>query len=343
MSLPRKARPRPPMEKLTSSTPPRSPSVDQAPRPDLGSSAPMTFNGVTYDVSVDDLEILYSLGRGQYGHVDRVRHKKSGFEFAVKRIRSTDDPAERKAMLMDLQVNNINGGKCPYVVRSFGALFREGDLWICMEAMDISLEMFYKKAFQLKIEIPESVLAHITFAIVSGLQFLKEELNIMHRDVKPSNVLLSRKGEVKICDFGISGQLVQSMAKTRNIGCSLYMPPERVDPCAAVDDQGFDIRSDVWSVGITIIEVAIGKHPFTTWRNPFEQMKQVVSGPPPKLPDNGPFSDNFKHFVASCCQKDYLQRPKYVDLLKHPFISQFQEEVSDISEFVGRILDAPAP
>ncbi|OQV19408.1 Dual specificity mitogen-activated protein kinase kinase 6 [Hypsibius exemplaris] len=322
-------------------TPPRKPSVGESLNPDLGASATMQLNGTSYVVTVDDLQILNFLGRGQYGRVDRVRHIGSAFEFAVKRIRSTDDPAERKAMLMDLQVNSANSGQCPYVVRSFGALFHDNDWWICMEAMDISLEAFYKKAFALHINIAEDVLAHISFSIVAGLQFLKQELNIMHRDVKPSNILLSRKGEVKICDFGISGNLYKSKAKTQ-IGCALYMPPERV--IGVTGDQGFDIRSDVWSVGITVIEVATGKHPFPGWNNQFQQMKIVVDGPAPKLPDE-PFSDSLKDFVAKCCQKDFNQRPTYLELLQHPFIAKVQDDVrlTDIVAFVESILDAPTP
>ncbi|GAU97970.1 hypothetical protein RvY_09183 [Ramazzottius varieornatus] len=229
MSLGPGRKPRPVIAKISQQA--RTPSADHAvPHPDLDSRAAMMFDtrDTPYQVSAADLEQLGSLGRGQYGQVDRVRHKESGFEFAVKRIRSTDDPEERKRMLMDLNVNQMSCGKCPYVVRSYGALFCEGDLWICMEVMDISLEQFYKKLFAQGRTFPDEVLGFITFAIVSGLQFLKEQLNIMHRDVKPSNVLLSRKGEVKLCDFGISGQLVQSLAKTRNVGCSLYMSPERV-------------------------------------------------------------------------------------------------------------------
>jgi len=78
---------------------------------------------------------------------------------------------------------------------------------------------------------------------------------------------------VKLCDFGISGQLVDSLAKTIDAGCKPYMAPERIDP--AKNKQGYDVKSDVWSLGITMIEVATGDFPYDTWKNPFQQLKQV--------------------------------------------------------------------
>lgn len=93
-----------------------------------------------------------------------------------------------------------------------------------MEVMDTSLDKFYKFIYErLKKRIPESVLGKVTVATVTALNYLKEELKIIHRDVKPSNILLDRKGNIKLCDFGISGQLVDSIARTRDAGCRPYM------------------------------------------------------------------------------------------------------------------------
>lgn len=147
--------------------------------------------------------------------------------------------------------------------------------------MDSSLDKFYKFIYEkLKQRIPEIILAKITVATVKALNYLKEELKIIHRDVKPSNILLDRGGNIKLCDFGISGQLVDSIARTRDAGCRPYMAPERIDPQRA---KGYDVRSDVWSLGITLMEVATGHFPYPKWSSVFEQLYQVVQGDPPRL------------------------------------------------------------
>lgn len=100
----------------------------------------------------------------------------------------------------------------------------QGDCWIVMELMDTSLDKFYKFIYEkLNDRIPEDIIGKIALATVKALNYLKEKLKIIHRDVKPSNILLDRNGNIKLCDFGISGQLVDSIAKTRDAGCRPYM------------------------------------------------------------------------------------------------------------------------
>ena len=149
-------------------------------------------------------------------------------------------------------------------------------------------------------------------------------MKIIHRDVKPSNILLGREGQIKLCDFGISGILVDSIAKTRDAGCRPYMAPERIDPQTA--PHGYDVRSDVWSLGICLIEISTGKFPYPKWNSIFEQLHQVVNGDPPQLCNTGrdghmePFSDEYVNFVNVCLIKHAKKRPKYSHLLKHPFL-----------------------
>lgn len=98
-----------------------------------------------------------------------------------------------------------------------------------------------------------------------------------------------------MCDFGISGYLVDSVAKTIDAGCKPYMAPERIDPTG--NQSNYDIRSDVWSLGISLMELATGKFPYNSWLTPFEQLKQVVSDEPPRLPQ-GQFSNHFDDFIT---------------------------------------------
>lgn len=170
-----------------------------------------------HQFSSDDLEDLGEIGRGGFGAVNKMIFRKLDMVMAVKRIRSTVDEKEQKQLLMDLEVV-MKSNECNYIVQFYGALFKEGDCWICMELMDTSLDKFYKYIYERKQQrIPETILAKITVATVHALNYLKEKLKIIHRDVKPSNILLHKRGDIKLCDFGISGQLVDSIAKTKVI------------------------------------------------------------------------------------------------------------------------------
>nr|XP_055222887.1 dual specificity mitogen-activated protein kinase kinase 4 isoform X2 [Gorilla gorilla gorilla] len=252
-----------------------------------------------WDFTAEDLKDLGEIGRGAYGSVNKMVHKPSGQIMAVKRIRSTVDEKEQKQLLMDLDVV-MRSSDCPYIVQFYGALFRE---------------------------------------TVKALNHLKENLKIIHRDIKPSNILLDRSGNIKLCDFGISGQLVDSIAKTRDAGCRPYMAPERIDPSAS--RQGYDVRSDVWSLGITLYELATGRFPYPKWNSVFDQLTQVVKGDPPQLSNSEEreFSPSFINFVNLCLTKDESKRPKYKELLKHPFILMYEERAVEVACYVCKILD----
>ncbi|XP_014453716.1 dual specificity mitogen-activated protein kinase kinase 4 isoform X2 [Alligator mississippiensis] len=292
-----------------------------------------------WDFTAEDLKDLGEIGRGAYGSVNKMVHKPSGQIMAVKRIRSTVDEKEQKQLLMDLDVV-MRSSDCPYIVQFYGALFREGDCWICMELMSTSFDKFYKYVYSVLDDvIPEEILGKITLATVKALNHLKENLKIIHRDIKPSNILLDRNGNIKLCDFGISGQLVDSIAKTRDAGCRPYMAPERIDPSAS--RQGYDVRSDVWSLGITLYELATGRFPYPKWNSVFDQLTQVVKGDPPQLSNSEEreFSPSFINFVNLCLTKDESKRPKYKELLKHPFILMYEERTVDVACYVCKILD----
>ena len=123
-----------------------------------------------------------------------------------------------------------------------------------MELMATCLEKLLKR---LKEPIPERILGKVAVATVNALHYLKEEHGVIHRDVKPSNILLDERGQIKLCDFGISGRLVDSKAKTRSAGCAAYMAPERIEP-PDPSHPDYDIRADVWSLGISLVRLLLG-------------------------------------------------------------------------------------
>ncbi|XP_055309061.1 dual specificity mitogen-activated protein kinase kinase 4-like [Sitodiplosis mosellana] len=256
---------------------------------------------------------------------------------AVKRIRIVDEKDHKQ--LMDLEVV-MKSNDCNYIVQFYGALFEEGDCLICMELMDISLDKFYKFICEKQGErIPESIVEKITVAVVKALNYLKEKQNIIHRDVKPSNILLNKRGDIKLCDFGISAKLVDSIARSRDAGCRPYMAPERLNPKTAIT--AYDVRSDVWSLGITLYEIATGRFPYKKWESDFEQLYLVVKGDAPRLTrsynDIG-FSDEFMDFVNTCLIKEKRNRPKYPQLLQHPLIKRGEQSHAEVTSYVSDTL-----
>lgn len=261
-------------------------------------------NGSNFNISLDEVDTLEELGKGNYGTVYKVRHARprmrkpglglagnkstsstdtndtevkptgetTGVVMAMKELRLELDEAKFSAIIMELDI--LHRCLSPYIIDFYGAFFQEGAVYICIEFMDGgSIDKIYGDG------IPENVLRKITYATTQGLKTLKDEHNIIHRDVKPTNILVNTMGQVKICDFGVSGNLVASIAKT-NIGCQSYMAPERISgggmSQAGANPGGgtYSVQSDIWSLGLSIIECAMGRYPYPpeTYNNIFSQL-----------------------------------------------------------------------
>ena len=189
------------------------------------------------------------LGAGNGGVVHLVHHKASGFEMALKLIHLEVKPAIQKQIMRELNV--LHECSSPYIVGFYGAFSSDGEINICMENMDAgSLDLVMKKARR----IPEHILGIVSKAVILGLQYLREKHKIIHRDVKPSNILVNSRGEIKLCDFGVSGQLIDSMANSF-VGTRSYMAPERLQ------GSKYTVLSDIWSLGLSMIEMSIGRYP----------------------------------------------------------------------------------
>uniref|UniRef100_A0A3Q4N7G7 Mitogen-activated protein kinase kinase 5 n=1 Tax=Neolamprologus brichardi TaxID=32507 RepID=A0A3Q4N7G7_NEOBR len=204
--------------------------------------------------------------------------------------------------------------KCdsPYIITFFSAFFVENRISICTEFMDGSLDV-YKR-------IPEHVLGRIAVAVVKGLTYLWS-LKILHR-VKPSNMLVNTRGRVKLCDFGVSTQLVNSIAKTY-VGTNAYMAPERIS------GEQYGIHADVWSAGISFMELALGMFPYPQIQKnqgslmPLQLLQCIVDEDPPVLPVSQ-FSEKFVHFITQ----------------DHPFIVQYNDGNAEVvSMWVCRCLE----
>ncbi|KAI9726448.1 MAG: hypothetical protein M1828_001270 [Chrysothrix sp. TS-e1954] len=328
----------------------------------LTSSGVEFASGKSFDISLDEVDTMDELGKGNYGTVYKVRHSRprirkpgqglagnkssvshqsnpasgsepsieetvspvssgtTGVIMAMKEIRLELDDAKFAAIIMELDI--LHRCISPMIVDFYGAFFQEGAVYICMEFMDGgSIDKLYGDG------IPEPVLRKIALATTLGLRALKDDYNIIHRDVKPTNILVNTKGQIKICDFGVSGNLVASIAKT-NIGCQSYMAPERISSGgvaqAGANPGGgtYSVQSDIWSLGLTIIECALGQYPYPpeTYDNIFSQLSAIVDGDPPDLPADK-FSDAAHDFVSGCLMKIPKLRPTYAMLCQHAWLA----------------------
>jgi mitogen-activated protein kinase kinase len=259
-------------------------------------------SGHSFKISLDEVDRLDELGKGNYGTVYKVRHSRphlrkpglglggivsrppgqdespesgpnqlSGVVMAMKEIRLELDEAKFAQIIMELDI--LHRCISPFIIDFYGAFFQEGAVYMCVEYMDGgSIDKLYEGG------VPENILQKVALSTIMGLKSLKEDHNIIHRDVKPTNVLVNSKGQVKICDFGVSGNLVSSIAKT-NIGCQSYMAPERIagggmQQSGAPSAGTYSVQSDVWSLGLSIIECAMGRYPYPpeTFNNIFSQL-----------------------------------------------------------------------
>lgn len=312
----------------------KSGSLNFAGKASLHSKGIDFLSGLLFRISLEELEFLEELGHGNYGVVLKVLHKPTGVLMAMKEVRLELDETKFTQILMELEILH----KCdsPYIVDFYGAFFVEGAVYMCMEYMDGgSLDKIYGKDDGVN---DEACLAYITECVIRGLKELKDEHNIIHRDVKPTNILVNSLGKVKLCDFGVSGNLVASLAKT-NIGCQSYMAPERIKSLSPTDNT-YSVQSDIWSLGLSILEIAAGHYPYPaeTYGNIFSQLSAIVDGDPPRL-DPKSFSKDAQLFIKSCLNKNPDLRPSYATLLKHPWLVNHRDVDPHMDKFVTKKME----
>ncbi|CAI4224104.1 unnamed protein product [Auanema sp. JU1783] len=284
-----------------------------------GDSGKLTIKGETKLVSFEELTLEEEIGNGSCGQVSR--YTLGNVVMAIKQMARTNNPDENKRIIMDLDVVTKTKD-CPNIVLCYGYFIHDYDVYVCMEIMATCLDRLLKKT---KTGFPEKVIGKMAVSILSALSYLKDNHNVIHRDIKPSNILIDWSGTIKLCDFGISGQLVESQAHSRQ-GCPPYMAPERLSDTV----RDYDIRSDVWSFGITLVELATGKFPYAG--SGFEMLTSIIQSPSPSLPAE--FSPEFRSFVDLCLTKDVKKRPKYNVLKNEPFIkNSIADRVTDVGSW----------
>uniref|UniRef100_A0AAF5PKA2 mitogen-activated protein kinase kinase n=1 Tax=Wuchereria bancrofti TaxID=6293 RepID=A0AAF5PKA2_WUCBA len=291
-------------------------------------SGRITIMKTRYETTKESLKRIGELGSGTCGVVYKARFEQTGTIMAVKQMVMTSVAEENKRVLMDLEVV-LRSHDCPHIVRCYGCFITDFEVLICMELMATCLDKLSKRV---QGGFPEDILGKMAVSIIKALDYLKVTQNIIHRDVKPSNILLDLNGTVKLCDFGIAGRLVDSMARTRTAGCSAYMSPERLE---AQDE--YDVRADVWSIGISLVELAKGEYPYRGCNSEFEVLSRIVSDPAPMLHPEEGFSPMFCDFLRLCLTKNYQFRPKYKELLQHEWVVHYETARVDVAGWYQRI------
>lgn len=315
-------------------------------------SSPLKSNALYLTKDVDELEedmwqyvhlkdeiiSLGVLGEGSGGSVAKCKLKNGTTIFALKTITTLNTDAEtQKQIFRELQFNK--NCKSEYIVRYYGMFNddRNSSIYIAMEYMGgKSLDAIYKNLLRRGGRISEKVLGKIAESVLRGLSYLHER-RIIHRDIKPQNILLNEIGQVKLCDFGVSGEAVNSLATTFT-GTSYYMAPERIQ------GQPYSVTSDVWSLGLTLLEVAQGHFPFNSDKMainmpPIELLMLILTFTP-ELKDepeqNISWSKSFKSFIGYCLKKESRERPSPRQMLQHPWIQGQMKKKVNMEKFISR-------
>ncbi|KAL1520278.1 hypothetical protein AB1Y20_023745 [Prymnesium parvum] len=259
------------------------------------------------DIELADLHKVRQLGAGVSARVYLVEHRRTGEQFALKELTAMADTDARHMAVNELKI--AHNAHCPHLIRFVDAFFNEGKISIVMELADGgSLDDVIKRAGR----IPEPPCQGVGVSMLQGLQYLHRELHQVHRDIKPANVMI-KAGVLKLSDFGISKQLESTAAfATTQVGTTVYMSPERML------GEEHSYASDIWSVGLTVLEAYLGEMPFPIAGSFMEQVSLVVDGPAPAPPPGS--SAEFEDFVAQCLQKDANLRGTVTELLSGPWL-----------------------
>jgi len=275
----------------------------------LGPAVVMALTGERF-------ELGSRIGRGQSGEVHRAVDRLTGDTVAVKLVDLED--AEDEVEDIQREIATLAQIDSPFVTKYLGS-------WLCEGSTRLAIAMEYMAGGSVADlvrdrPLPEEACAVVLRDLLMALAYLHGGGGV-HRDVKAANVLLSAEGHVRLADFGVAGQMTHTVGGNKRktfTGTPFWMAPEVIQQ----REEGYDSKADVWSLGITAIEMATGSPPYSDM-HPMRVLFFIPKNPPPRL--DGDFSPAFKEFVAQCLQKESGRRPRARDLANARFIAEAPE------------------
>ncbi|SGZ56374.1 CIC11C00000004857 [Sungouiella intermedia] len=261
----------------------------------------------------EDYHVETFLGRGSFGEVFRARNLKSGQTLALKVI-DLDEAGDIDELIKEIHF--LSHIRSKYLTRHFETFLQETKMWIVLEYCGGGSCSDLLKVFG---KLNEDVTARIIRDVLRGIEYLHAQKKV-HRDIKLANILLTDQGEIKLADFGVSGEMSLTRTKRNTmVGTPYWMAPEVIQRSA----KGYGTKADIWSAGITTIELVTGHPPYSSM-DPMKALFEIPKRKPPSL-DGRRHSNNIKDFVRYCLVKSPSQRPSASTLLHHHFITSCPE------------------
>ena len=288
----------------------------------------------------DLFTLLYPIGNGGFGKVYKAMHNSSKQIYAIKIIDYTKGSNNDKSNI-SFNYNSIQQetslmrlvNKSDYIIKYYGSYFsRESNtIWLILEycssgsAVDLMLSMGRT--------LSEVEVSTIMEMVLKGLIYI-HKLNLIHRDIKGANIMLSEDGYAKLGDFGIGIQMTDDEYRTSKKGSPHWMSPQ------VILNKNYDMKTDIWSLGITCLELVEGEPPFADL-NPDEVMEQIANNPPKAedIIDVKEHTDEFIDFVNLCLEINPKKRPSADVLIKHQFIKKYSKKKEYLKELIENHID----